>query len=72
MCYTSGVSRRTDDNVYQLLQNKYLFTLREKLAATAQAVVLAHRLGGNVEVMRALSASINYFINEFKRKCALM
>jgi hypothetical protein len=65
----SVVSRRTDDNVYQLLQNKYVYTLREKLDIAAKAVVSAHQAGGDLDKLRFLTSSIDFFINEFKRKC---
>lgn len=70
MADTSALNREKDDNVFQMTQSRYLYTLKKNLDAEASGILRQNQLSNSSELQKTISGVINFYLNEFKRKCS--
>jgi hypothetical protein len=63
------INRRKDENVFQQLRGKYLYTLRNQLEDMAKACIDKYKSSLDVNQLKeTLSYSVNRYANEFIQK----
>ena len=67
------LSRRTDENVFQLLQGRYMNELEKKLHQEAEIMVDKNNKNVNVTLLRhELGNQVSYILSEFLQKAKSM
>jgi hypothetical protein len=67
---TSSLDRNTDDNVFQLTKNRYLYTLQKKLDIAASDALDQKQGADSGALQKAITQIVSFYLNEFKRKCS--
>jgi len=63
------LNRRRDENVFQQIQGKYVFTLKNQLENLAKEILdKHHQLTLIQHLSRILADSINFYLKEFVQK----
>jgi len=60
-----SLNRKKDDNVFQQLQAKYLFSFKNELGNMAKAYIEKCGAANMHELSNRLNSSVNIFTNEF-------
>ncbi len=65
------LNRRRDDNVFQQLRGKYLYTLKKQLEDMAKTCLDKYKSSKDISHLKeTLSYSVDRYMNEFSQKAA--
>lgn len=63
------IDRQKDENVFQQMQGKYLYTMKQQLELIAKELIYKNTSLKNTEHLnKVLTDEINLYLNEFRQK----